>query len=252
MTRSTVVSVLSIIVLLLGFAGRAHADAAADRAAIADSLNKLATMAHSLGKSAAGSDDRAVRKKFAPAATDIGDDLEALGRRAAKVDVAIETVVKGLGPIDKDAAQLVDLADEAEDKAERKNLRTQAQQLQNTISAAKKILEQYAAKKDDVKQAPAKPAAMADGAFNALVATVRGASFDDDKVAVVRDASKANWFTSNQVAALMGLLSFDEGKIEVAVAAWSHIVDPQNNFIVYNKLSFSSSKDTLRKRVAGK
>jgi len=249
MTRS-MLSILSVVALLLGFATRAHADAAADRAVIADSLTKLAAMAHGLGKTAAGSDDRAVRKKFAPAATDLGDDLEALGRRAAKVDVAIETVVKGLGPIDKDAAQLVDLADEAEDKAERKNLRAQATQLQSTISAAKKIIEAYASKKDDAKAAPAKPAAMPDGSFNALVQTVRGASFDDDKVAVIRDAAKANWFSSNQVAALMGLLSFDEGKIEAAVAAWPHIVDPQNSFVIYNKLSFSSSKDTLRKRVS--
>lgn len=247
MTRS-ILSLVSIVALVVAFAGRAHADAAGDRAIISDTLDKLAANAHALGKSAAGSDDRGVRKKFAPAATDLGDDLEALGRRAAKPDVTIETVVKGLAPIDKDAAQLVDLADEASDKAERKNLRAQATQLQGLIATSKKIIEAYAAKKEPA--APAKPAAMTDAAFAQLVGAVRGASFDDDKVGVIREAAKLNWFTTNQVASLMGMLAFDEGKIEAAVAAWSHLVDPQNSFVLYKKLAFDSSREELRKRVS--
>ncbi len=248
MITRPVFSLLVAAVLLFG-ASRAFADAAADRAVIADTLNKLGGMAHGLAKTAQGSDDRAVRKKFAPAATDIGDDLQALSRRAAKVDVTIEAVVKGLAPIDKDATALVDLADEAEDKAERKNLRAQAQQIQQAVSAAKKIIEQYATAKP-AAPTPAKPTAMTDAAFNQLVGAVRSASFDEDKVGVVRDASRLNWYTANQIATLMGLLSFDEGKIDAAVAAWPHCVDPANSFALYKQLSFDDSREQLRKKIS--
>ncbi|MBA2544466.1 MAG: DUF4476 domain-containing protein [Deltaproteobacteria bacterium] len=242
-------SLLAVAVLLFG-ASRAYADAASDRAVIADTLSKLGGVAHNLAKTAAASDDRAVRKKFGPAATDVGDDLQALSRRAAKADVSYETIVKGLGPIDKDALTLVDLADEAEDKAERKSLRTQATQLQQAVAAARKIIEAYANQKEDAKVAPPAKTPIADGAFNQLVAAVRGASFDDDKVGVVKDASRGNWFTANQIATLMGLLSFDEGKIDAAVAAWPRVVDPQNSFVLYKKLAFDDSRETLRKRIS--
>jgi hypothetical protein len=241
-------SLLVAAVLLFG-ASRVYADAAQDRATVADALGKLGGAAHGLAKSASASDDRAVRKKFAPAATDLGDDLQALSRRAAKVDVGYDAIAKGLSPIDKDAVALVDLADEAEDKAERKTLRNQAQQLQQTIAATRKIIEAYANKKEEAKAAPTK-SAMTDAAFNSLVGAVRGASFDDDKVGVVKDAARGNWFTIGQVATLMGLLAFDEGKIEAAVAAWPKVVDPQNSFELYKKLAFDDSRAQLRKRIS--
>lgn len=250
-SKLSVVGLALVAVVLSWFgSGAARADGARDRAVISETLDKLGGAAHALAKAAQGSDDRAVRKKFAPAATDLGDDLQALSRRAGKADVGLDVVVKGLGPIDKDAVALVDLADEAEDKAERKSLRAQASQLQQQISAARKIIEAIAVKKEEAKaQAPAKQA-MADGSFNQLVAAVRGASFDEDKTGVVRDAARLNWFSANQIATLMGLLSFDEGKIELAVAAWPHCVDPQNSFVLYKRLSFDDSRDTLRKRIS--
>jgi hypothetical protein len=89
-------------------------------------------------------------------------------------------------------------------------------------------------------------------AFNALVSAVKSASFDDDKVAVVRGAAQHNWFTSAQVATLVTLLSFGDGKVEAAAACWPRIVDPENNFVIYQKLDFDSDKEKLRKRVGGR
>jgi len=249
MTRSPKfgLSLLVAAVVLFGLS-RAYADSAADRSAISDALNKLGGVAHGLAKTAQGSDDRAVRKKFAPAATDLGDDLQALSRRAAKQDVGLETIVKGLGPIDKDATELVDLADEAEDKAERKNLRNQAQQLQQAISAARKIIDAAANKKDE-RPAPAKGngnAPMADDSFQGLMGAVRGATYDNNKVSIVADAARHNWFTAKQIAALMSLLTYDNGKIEAAVAAWPRCVDKGNSFELYPKLTYDSSRETLR------
>jgi hypothetical protein len=91
---------------------------------------------------------------------------------------------------------------------------------------------------------------MADGSFNQLISSVRGAGFDDGKATLIKDAARANWFTANQLATLVGLLAFDDGKIDAAAAAWRKLVDPQNAFVIYKKLAFDSSRDELRKRVA--
>lgn len=238
-----------VFAVLVFAASHARADSAQERSVISDALDKLGNAAHALAKTAQGSDDRGARKKFASAATDLGDDLKGLARRAAKQEVALAVVVQGLGEIDRDATGLVDVADEVQDKQERKTFRAQAVQLQQQISAAKKIIEQIANKKEEAKAAPGNQA-MTEAAFNQLVSAVRGASFDEDKVGVVRDAARLNWFTTNQIAALMGLLSFDEGKIEVAVAAFGHVVDPQNSFVLYKKLSFDDSREKLRKRIS--
>jgi hypothetical protein len=239
-----------VVVVLLFAASRANADSAQERSVIADTLDKLGGAAHALAKSAQSSDDRGARKKFASAAIDLGDDLKGLGRRAAKLDVALGVIVQGLGEIDKDANGLVEVADEISDKQERKNLRAQAVQLQQQVTAAKRIIEAIANKKEEAKAQPAAKQAMADGAFNQLVASVRGASFDEDKVGVVKDAARLNYFTANQIATMMGLLSFDEGKIDLAVAAFAHCVDPQNSFVLYKKLSFDDSREKLRKQIS--
>ena len=129
-----------VVALLMFAASRADADSAQERSVISDTLDKLGSAAHALAKTAQSSDDRGARKKFASAATDLGDDLKGLARRAAKQDVALAVVVQGLGEIDKDANGLVDVADEVADKQERKTLRAQAVQLQQQIGTAKKII----------------------------------------------------------------------------------------------------------------
>jgi Skp family chaperone for outer membrane proteins len=125
----------------------ASADQKADRAAIAEALTKLATSATALGQTAKASDDRGARKKFAPAATELGDDLAALARRAGK-DVPLKTLGKEAAEIEKDANALVELADEAEDKAERKSLRSQAALIGQGIATVKKSIESASTKED--------------------------------------------------------------------------------------------------------
>jgi hypothetical protein len=250
MKRTSLFSLLALVVLAFT-ASRAQAD---DRILVADALVKISATAESLAKTAGKSDGRAVRKKFAPAAQDLADDLAALSRRTRK-DVPFDALVKDALGISKDALALVDLADESEDKDERKSLRAQAQALEQNVGLARKALEALAAAKPAAPAAPAapaKPAPMKPDSFNALVSAVKSASFDDDKVAVVQGAARNNWFTSAQVASLVAIPSFGDGKVEVAVACWSKIVDPENNFVIYQKLDFDSDKDKLRRRVGGK
>jgi hypothetical protein len=239
-----------LVQLLLVFllTGSSHADSTTDRAAIVDALTKLASYADSVARAAQRSDDRGVRKNFAPRALDVADDLEALANRARK-DVGYRSLGKDALDIDRDALALVELADEAQDKTERKTLRAQAVTLEQSIATTHKVLEALAARDDDKQARPQKPQPMKSAEFGQLVAAIRGASFDDDKVGVVRLAAQNNWFLASQGAAVMDLISFDDGKIDAAAAMWPRITDPENYFVMMNKLSFDSSKDKLRKRV---
>ncbi|MDX2088716.1 MAG: DUF4476 domain-containing protein [Kofleriaceae bacterium] len=226
----------------------AHADGDADRAAISDALAKLSTYADGLARNASRSEDRAVRKQFAPQATEIADELEALARRTQR-DVSYAALGRDAVEIGRDASALVERADEAEDIAERKTLRAQAAALEQGVATTRKVIESLA-RESDRPAKPAKPTPMRQAAFDQLVQTIRAASFDDDKVEVVRHAAQGNWFGANQVATVMDLLSFDDGKIDAAVAMWPRITDPENSFVIFNKLAFDSSKDKLRKRVS--
>jgi len=131
----------------------AFADAKADRAAVIDAVGKLATIANDLAATAKKSDDRGARKKFAPAATELGDDLAAFARRLAK-DVPAKSLIADATGIDKDAQALVELADEAEDKEERKEFRKQAVLIQQATAAVKKLVEQVVAQEDSKDAKP--------------------------------------------------------------------------------------------------
>lgn len=128
---------IAVVVVLLG---TASADQKTDRAAIATSLTQLSTNAGSLAKAAKASDDRGARKKFGPAAAELSDDLGALAKRLGK-DVAMQSIATDAAAVDKDATALIDLADEAEDKEERKSLRSQATMIQQGIAAARKAMD---------------------------------------------------------------------------------------------------------------
>ena len=122
----------------------AHAD---ERASIADALSKLGTAAGAISTAAKSSDDRGARKKLAPAATELSDDLGALSRRAAK-DVPLKSVSKDAAAIDTDATKLIEIVDEVEDKDERKALRAQAIALQQGVAAIRKTIDAAADKSD--------------------------------------------------------------------------------------------------------
>ncbi len=151
MTAKALLGTAVAVVLVL--LGTASADQKADRAAIATSLTQLSTNAGTLAKAAKASDDRGARKKFGPAAAELSDDLAALAKRLGK-DIAMKSIATDAAAVDKDATALVELADEAEDKDERKSLRSQATMIQQGIAAARKAMD--AVKGDAAASAPQK------------------------------------------------------------------------------------------------
>lgn len=124
------------------------ADAASDRVAIADGLSKLSGTAGALATTAKKSEDRAVRKKFAPKAEELCDDLASLAKRAGQ-DVALATLAKEAIAIGQDTSALIELADEAEDKDERKALRSQASLIDQNLASLRKLIDASASKGED-------------------------------------------------------------------------------------------------------
>ena len=248
-TMTRIAQLLVLILVLVSSVRHASADAAADRAAVADAIGKLGASAEALGRTAKASEDRNVRKKFAPSATELGDDLAALARRARK-DVPLAAIVKDAVAINKDATALVELADEADDKDERKSLRAQATLLQQGVAGLRKTLDAIAAKPDDGKRPAAeRPTPIKPDAFKQLLATTEDANTDAEKLAVVRQAADGNHFTAAQVGALMALFNTEMPKVDAASYVWPRIVDQENGFVLYGKLELAGSKAELRRRI---
>ncbi len=87
------------------------------------------------------------------------------------------------------------------------------------------------------------------GVFAQLLAAIKDTSFDTDKVEVARHAAGTNWFSSAQVATVLGVISFDDARVDAAVAMWTRLVDPENSFVIFKQLDFEGAKAKLRKRV---
>lgn len=95
-------------------------------------------------------------------------------------------------------------------------------------------------------------AQISDSALASLTQQIGQASFADDKLALVQSAAQYNYFTVAQVVQLMQLASFDDTRVEIAVALAPRVLDGDRWFEVYGALSFSSSRDTLRQRVGNR
>lgn len=93
------------------------------------------------------------------------------------------------------------------------------------------------------------PVAMNDRDFGSLTAQIARAPFADDKLGLVQTAAQTNFFTVAQVVAMMKLASFDDTRVEIAVACAPRVLDGDRWFEVYGALTFSTSRDALRDRI---
>ena len=89
----------------------------------------------------------------------------------------------------------------------------------------------------------AHPHAMRDKDFNMMVDIVKKASFEDKKIDVIRVACIGSYFSSEQCARLLSLLSFDDNKVEALEVIAPRLVESDNAEDILKKFSFSSSRD---------
>ncbi len=82
---------------------------------------------------------------------------------------------------------------------------------------------------------------MDDYAFGGLMNTLRNMNFESSRMAVARNAIMSNNFTSRQVADMMGLMTFDSSRLELAKLAYGKTIDRENYWVVYDLFAFESS-----------
>ncbi len=86
-----------------------------------------------------------------------------------------------------------------------------------------------------------------------ILATIRNASFDKDKLRLARQiigAKKA--FLSRQIKEILRLFDFEDGRLDAAKFAYDYVVDPQNYFVVYDTFSFNNQKEQLAQYIEKK
>ena len=89
-----------------------------------------------------------------------------------------------------------------------------------------------------------------DADITALTDHMASKNFAEDQLSAVKTASDRTWFTSAQVLTLMKASKFEDTRIDIAAYLYPQVVDPQNWYQVEDGLKFSSSKHTLRTRLA--
>lgn len=92
---------------------------------------------------------------------------------------------------------------------------------------------------------------MAPHTFSALMNSVAAQGFDSNRLAIAMQGVRHNGATTAQVAELMGLLSFESRRLELAKFAYAFVADPQNYFMVNDRFSFSSSVRELNRHILG-
>ncbi len=104
------------------------------------------------------------------------------------------------------------------------------------------------------QQAAASPAGctmpMAPGAFGSAKKSISSASFEDTKLSTAKAILSSNCLSTDQVAQICGLFSFEKTKLDFAKAAYSKTTDQSNYFKINNMLSFDASKKDLNNFIA--
>lgn len=98
---------------------------------------------------------------------------------------------------------------------------------------------------------PQGPIATDERDFAAILCAMREEPFSDDKMAVLRDASRGRAFTTDQVIRVLEQFPFSDNKVDAAAMLYAQLTDPWNWYHVYGALTFSSDKDDLRRRTTG-
>lgn len=91
--------------------------------------------------------------------------------------------------------------------------------------------------------------AMSASDFRDFIASIEEEGFSDGKLRIVKMAAKHNYFKAEQVAKVVEVMDFSEGKVESAVMLYPRVVDKGNFYKVLNAFDFDSNKEEVEKRL---
>ena len=99
---------------------------------------------------------------------------------------------------------------------------------------------------------PVGPIPMDPRSFKLLLKEVDGQAFSDDKLMIVRSASREAFFTTAQIKALLDEFVHSSDKVELLKVIADRIVDRENIFTIYGSLVHSSDKEEARDILEGR
>jgi hypothetical protein len=105
--------------------------------------------------------------------------------------------------------------------------------------------------------APAKPtgrcaSSMAPASFTKAKDNISSSSFEDSKMTVAKQVTKANCLTAAQVAEVMGLFSFEDSKLQYAKYAYDFCFNQGDYYEVNTAFTFESSIEDLNQYLESK
>ena len=83
---------------------------------------------------------------------------------------------------------------------------------------------------------------MDDETFAAYLESIKEEIFSDDKLDYLRQTSRKNYFTCEQLGQILDLFDFSDDKLEAVRILKPRIVDPENAFMLKNKFTFDSDR----------
>ena len=83
--------------------------------------------------------------------------------------------------------------------------------------------------------------------FCELKNTIASKSFDSSKLQIAKQAISTNNLTSVQITELIGLITFESNKLDLAKFAYRFTIDKQNYYMVNNAFAFESSVKELNR-----
>lgn len=87
--------------------------------------------------------------------------------------------------------------------------------------------------------------AISENAFQILYNNVEDESFADDKLSVVKVATKRNGFKVSQLTRLIDLFSFSDDKVKCVRTVYPKVVDKKNAHQILNHFTFSGDKEKV-------
>lgn len=94
---------------------------------------------------------------------------------------------------------------------------------------------------------PKRARAMRDKDFSMMYKIVKKASFNDNRIDIIRVAAIGSYFSSKQCAELLSLISFNDDKLKALEVMAPRIVDDKDVDRILKQFSFNRDKDKAMK-----
>lgn len=86
--------------------------------------------------------------------------------------------------------------------------------------------------------------------FDAAKASIRGQSFEDNRLSTAKNVASSNCLSAMQVKEICQLFSFEESKLDFAQFAYTRCTERNMYFIINDVFSFSSSIEELNRYIS--